>query len=308
MIDLLLLGTGAMMPLPHRWLSSLLVRSASSLVLFDCGEGTQIPWRTFRWGFKRLDAICLTHHHADHVAGLPGLFHTVANSGRTEPMAIYGPPGTIAVIQGLRSIVPELPYATIVHEIEGGAAFDLPGGLRTSVTWAEHRIPCLAYRCDLPRQPRFDPARAEALGVPRQHWSNLQHGESVLVDDREILPEMVLHDSRTGVSFGLATDTRPTQAIVDLMRGVDLLISEATYASDEHLPQAQLHKHMTFREAATMARDAGAGHLWLTHFSPRVNDPESCRENAAGIFPAVDIGYSGLQGTLKFGSGYQPLE
>ncbi len=184
MIDLLLLGNGAMAPLPSRWLSSLLVRVNRSLVLFDCGEGTQIPWRTFGWGFKRLDAICLTHHHADHVAGLPGLFHTVASAGRTEPMHIYGPPGTTDIIVGLRVIAPELPYLMLVHEIEGGDTFELPGGMQGKATWAEHRIPCLAYRCDLPRRPRFDPERATALGVPREQWSLLQRGERVTVDGR----------------------------------------------------------------------------------------------------------------------------
>ena len=307
MIDLLLLGTGAMMPLPHRWLSSLLVRSSRSLVLFDCGEGTQIPWRTYGWGFKRVDAICLTHLHADHVAGLPGLFHTIANSGRTEPMHIYGPPGTVDVVRGLRCIAPDLPYPMAIHEVEGGASFDLPGGMRGTVAWGDHRIPCLAYRCDLPRQPRFDPGQAEMLGVPRALWSNLQRGEAIEIDGRNILPEMVLHDERKGVSFGFATDTRPAQAIVDLVQGVNLLVSEATYALDEHMEQARQNKHMTFREAATMAREAAAGHLWLTHFSPRVSDPGASRDTAAGIFPAVDIGYSGLQGTLKFGRGYEPL-
>lgn len=304
MIDLMLLGTGAMVPLPNRWLSCTLARVDGSLILFDCGEGTQITWRNFGWGFKRLDAICLTHHHADHVAGLPGLFHTVANAGRTEPMHIYGPPGTREMVRSLRVIAAELPYAMIVHDILGGEAFDLPGRLRATATWTEHRIPCLAYRCDLPRQPRFDANRASELGVPRHEWSTLQRGEPVTIDRRRIEPEMVLFEVRQGISFGFVTDTRPTATIADVMHGVDLLISEATYALDEHLEQARENKHMTFGEAATLAKDAAAGHLWLTHFSPRVEHPEKHRQTAAAIFPAVDIGYTGLRGSLRFEIGY----
>src|SRR5690625_4770875 len=102
MIDVMLLGTGAMVPLPDRWLSSALVRVGSSLILLDCGEVTQIAMRERHWGFRRLDAICLSHMHADHVAGVPGLLHTVANAGKTSPLMIYGPVGTIDVITGLR--------------------------------------------------------------------------------------------------------------------------------------------------------------------------------------------------------------
>ncbi|MGN6484063.1 MAG: MBL fold metallo-hydrolase, partial [Thermomicrobiales bacterium] len=174
MIDLLLLGNGAMMPLPQRWLSSLLVRVDRSLILFDCGEGTQIPWRTYHWGFKRLDAICLTHHHADHIAGLPGLFYTVANAGRTEPMTIYGPPGTIEIVKGLRVIAPDLPYDMIVQELEGGSTFALPGGLQARAEWGLHRIPVLAYRVEKPRQRAFDAERATALGIPREHWEAMR--------------------------------------------------------------------------------------------------------------------------------------
>src|SRR5947209_5652215 len=101
MIDLLLLGTGGMMPLPQRWLSSLLVRCEGELILFDCGEGTQVPMQSFGWGFRRLSAICLSHWHADHVAGLPGILHTIANSNRTEPLTIYGPAETLRVVRGL---------------------------------------------------------------------------------------------------------------------------------------------------------------------------------------------------------------
>ena len=304
MIDVLLLGNGAMVPLPDRWLSSVLVRLYGSLMLLDCGEGTQIAWRRFHWGFKRLDAICLTHHHADHVAGLPGLFHTVSNSGRTEPMHIYGPPGTREVILGLRVIAPWLGFDMFIHELEGGDTFELPSGLLGRVAWGEHRGPVLAYRFDMPRNPGFLPDRATSLRVPRPMWKQLQRGESVEIEGRVIESRDVMTGPRPGVSFGFATDTRPTEGLRELVAGVDLLISEATYGDDADAPKATAHKHMTFREAATLAREADAGGLWLTHFGAGMADPTVWDSNARDIFPQVELGYSGLTGRIAFDHGY----
>lgn len=307
MIDVLLLGTGAMVPLPDRWLSSVLMRVDGSLVLLDCGEGTQITWRRFHWGFKRLDAICLTHHHADHVAGLPGLFHTVSNAGRTEPMHIYGPPNTIEVIKGLRVIAPSLRFDMVVHELEGGDRFELPSGLQGQVAWGAHRIPVLSYRFDMPRQPGFLPDRADALGVPQKLWSILQKGDAVEVDGRVIEAGDVTGGHRPGISLGFATDTRPTDAIRGVMRDVDLLISEGTYSDDAHAAGAEAYGHMTFRQAATMARDAGVKALWLTHFSAGMETPEMWKANAATVFRNVEIGYGGMTGRLTFDEGYIPV-
>lgn len=306
MIDVLLLGNGAMVPLPERWLSSVLLRANGSLTLIDCGEGTQISWRRFHWGFKRLDAICLTHHHADHVAGLPGLFHTVSNAGRTEPMYIYGPPGTIEVIQGLRVIAPWLAFDMIVQELQGGDEFDLPSGLRGRVVWGDHRAPVLAYRLEMPRAPGFLPDRAESLGVPRTKWKHLQRGESVEVDGRTVEPGEVLTGNRRGVSLGMVTDTRPTEDIRQLVHGVDLLISEGTYGDDLEAEKAISHKHMTFREAATLARQAEARSLWLTHFGAGMADPRTWKRNAGDVFPDVELGYAGLAGRISFDEGYEP--
>ena len=209
MIDVLLLGTGGMMPLPRRWLSSLLIRCRGELILFDCGEGTQIPWRRFGWGFRRLGAICLSHYHADHVAGLPGLLHTLANAGRTEPVTLYGPVGTMQVVAGLRVIAPSLPYHLHVAELAGNEQFDLPSGLRGTVTPGEHGLPTLAYRIDAARARRFLPERAAALGVPLSLWRSLQGGEAVRWPGGEAAPDQVLGPPRRGLAIGYVTDTRP---------------------------------------------------------------------------------------------------
>ncbi|MGH2478689.1 MAG: MBL fold metallo-hydrolase [Ktedonobacteraceae bacterium] len=210
MIDVCILGTCGMMPMPGRWLSCTLVRCGSNLVLLDCGEGTQIPWKTLGWGFRQLGTICLTHMHADHVAGLPGVLFMVAHAGRTEPLEIYGPPGTEYVVEGLRRIAAGLPFPIIIHELQGDTQFMLPGDLHASCCSAAHGTPCLAYRMELKRKPLFLPEQARELGLPVQLWSKLQHGESVEHDGQTFTPEQVLGEARRGLSLAMITDTRPT--------------------------------------------------------------------------------------------------
>lgn len=300
MIDLLLLGNGGMQPLPNRWLSSLLVRSAGNLILFDCGEGTQIPWKQFKWGFRRLEAICLSHHHADHVAGLPGILHTVAHAGRTEPLHIYGPPETGRIVAGLRVIAPDLPYDVVIHELEEDDTFDLPAGLRGRVRFGKHTMPSLSYRVDLPRARRFDAKRAERRGLPQALWAALQHGEPVEWEGEIVLPDDVLGPARRGVSFAYVTDTRPVPSLVPLIDGVDLLVCEATYSNDDRIEKAHRWGHMSYRESAELARDGHAGQLWLTHFGSGNADPEAELSNATDVFPETTAGYSGLTKSLRF--------
>ncbi len=300
MIDLLLLGTGAMQPLPDRWLSSLLVRVDGELVLFDCGEGTQIPWKTFGWGFRRLGAICLSHWHADHIAGLPGLLHAVANAGRTETVHLVGPVGIARIVAGLRVIAPHLPYELAVRELADGEAFPLPGGLAGRAIIGLHRdVPCLGYRVDLARARPFDPGAAVALGVPQPLWGRLQRGEPVTWSGGRATPEDVLGAPRRGLAFGYLTDTRPLPTMAPFFADVDLLVCEGTYAEDA--AKATRHGHMSFAEAAAIARGAGAGALWLTHFGAAVSDPAADLHHATAVFPRTVPGYSGLTASLVFG-------
>jgi len=299
-IDLLLLGTGGMMPLPNRWLSSLLVRIGGHLVLFDCGEGTQIPWQTFGWGFRRLSSICLSHMHADHVAGLPGLLHAVANADRTDPVTIYVPPGTSRVVKALREIAPVLTFELKIREVNGYERFELPGGSIGRVFRGDHRLPCNCYRLDLARGRRFVPEKAMAQHIPIDYWNELQRGQNVTIDGRLVESESVLGPPRKGLSIGFVTDTRPAPGLAEFLAGVDLLICESTYGDSADHQKAVERKHMTFAEAAELARAAGAAALWLTHFSAAMSDPLEYRDNAASIFPNTTIGFSGLSATLNF--------
>jgi ribonuclease Z len=300
MIDICLLGTCGMMPLPGRWLSSVLLRCGSNLVLFDCGEGTQVPWKSLGWGFRQLGAICLTHMHADHVAGLPGVLFMVAHAGRTEPLALYGPPGTTYVVEGLRRIAQDLPFPVEIHELRGQQRFDLPGGLHGSCTPAAHGIPCLAYRVELERRPAFQAEQAQALGLPVQLWSRLQRGESVEHNGQSVQPEQVLGPPRRGISLAFITDTRPTAALSAFAHDVDLLICESMYDNPEDLPLARSNAHMLAEESAGIAKAAAAHSLVLTHFSPKINDSSHAEKAARRVFPNTRAARDGMVITLDF--------
>ncbi len=300
MIDVCILGTCGMMPMPGRWLSCALIRCGSSLVLVDCGEGTQVPWKTLGWGFRQLGAICLTHVHADHVGGLPGVLFMVAHAGRTEPLDIYGPPGTAYVMEGLLRIAAGLPFPITIHEIKGGTQFMLPGELHASCCSAAHGIPCLAYRMELKRKPVFLPEQARALGLPVQLWSKLQHGEAVEHNGLTFIPEQVLGGARRGLSLAMITDTRPTAQLSTFVSDVDLLICESMYDNPEDLPQALANAHMLAEESASIALKAGAHQLVLTHFSPKITDTRVAEQAARRVFPNTRAARDGMVVTLAY--------
>jgi ribonuclease Z len=328
-----------MMPLPNRWLSAVLLRQRGRLVLLDCGEGTQITQKALGWGFKALDAICLSHYHADHVAGLPGMLLMLGNSGRTEPLTIFGPPGLQQVVSGLRSIAPQLPYEVQCVEPEPGRVYRVDGrtidpqsrpargqergglgsqagrspgvaghgtsvatasGLLVSVLPVDHALHCLAYGIELTRTRAFLPERARAMGLPVQLWSRLQRGEPVDWDGHVVSPEEVLGPARRGVRVVFVTDTRPTPEMPEFISGADLLICEGTYGDPADLPKAVERKHLLFREAAELARAGNARQLWLTHFSPALEEPHGYAEQATSVFPRTTVGHDRMSTTLRF--------
>ena len=167
MLEICLLGTGAMMPLPDRKLAALLVRRNGRLLLVDCGEGTQVAVRQSGWSLARIDTICLTHYHADHVAGLPGLLLTMGACGRTEAVTLVGPAGLAAVIRCLRVIAPELPFALRFEELAAPLCDVAFQDVQVACFALEHSVPCYGYRLSLSRPGRFDAVRAKALRHPR---------------------------------------------------------------------------------------------------------------------------------------------
>ena len=200
MLDICLLGTGGMMPMPGRFLTSLAARLNGRMMLIDCGEGTQVTMKMQGWGFKNIDAICFTHFHADHISGLPGLLLTIGNAGRTEPLKLVGPQGLAYVVEGLRRIAPELPFPLELIEL----GKDTPNPLRlgefeVSFCQADHMVRCYAYRIDVKRRGKFDPKKAEALGLPRPLWGKLQKEGAVEFEGKTYTPDMVLGPDRKGL-------------------------------------------------------------------------------------------------------------
>jgi ribonuclease Z len=296
MIDVCLLGNGGMMPLPGRPLSACLVRVGNSTILFDCGEGTQVGWRATGWSFRPAGTILLSHVHADHVAGLPGVLFQIAHSGREEPVTIYGPDPTLTIVQHLVAVVGRLPFELRVATLGGDETIDLGPGLTLSTIVLQHRATCLGYRLDLARAPRFEPDKARALGVPQEHWKRLQNGE--IVDG--VTPDQVTGPPRAGLRVALITDTAYVDELPSFVAGSDLLVCEAMYAADADEQRARDRGHMTARQAATVAARARVRRLWLTHFSPSVADPEDAARAAQPVFPPAVAGYLGLTETLRF--------
>lgn len=297
MIDICLLGTGGMMPLPDRALTSLYVRHGGRALLIDCGEGTQTAIRAASMRFRPIDAILITHFHADHVSGLPGLLLTIGNEGRTEPLHIYGPEGLADIVRAMCVIAPELPFAVEYHEFTGEEDALFPCiGLEVQALSLSHRIPCFGYRFDLARNGKFDPERAKKKNIPVSLWGRLQKGESV----DGFIPEDVLGTPRRGLRFLYATDTRPVPALAQYGREADLLILEGIFGAAEKQERAETTCHMMMQEAAAIAAQAGARELWLTHLSPATRHPEEFIDALQEIFANTVIGKDGMFKTLEF--------
>ena len=291
MLDICLLGSGGMMPLPYRWLTALMVRYNGSSLLIDCGEGTQIAIKEKGWSFKPIDVICFTHYHGDHISGLPGLLLTMGNAERTEPLTLIGPKGLERVVNALRVIAPELPFPIIYKEINGNEeTFELADGYRLKAFRVNHGILCYGYPLELDRAGKFQLQKAMEQEIPKQYWSRLQKGETITDEQAVYTPDMVLGPPRKGIKLTYCTDTRPVPAIVENASGSDLFICEGMYGEKDKDAKAREHKHMTFYEAAKLARDAQVGEMWLTHYSPSLTRPEEYMDDVRKIFPAAKAG------------------
>lgn len=297
MLDVCLLGCGGTMPLPGRWLTSLMLRCNGHSLLIDAGEGTQIAAREAGCSFKNLDTICLTHLHADHTAGLPGLLLTMGNMDRTDPVTLIGPPGTKRLLEAVKTIAPELVFPVWVTELEPNTTQTIPlGDWEITAFPVNHTVPCFGYQAQVPRAGRFDPVRAAALGIPKQLWRHLQSGECV----GGFTPQQVLGAPRRGIKLVYSTDTRPAKALYRCAEGADLLICEGMYGEADKLTKAKETCHMTFQEAAKTALRSNVRELWLTHFSPSLSRPEEYLSQAAAIFPNTSLGSNGRRTTLHF--------
>lgn len=308
LLDVTLLGTAALMPIPERALTAAVLACAGRSILFDCGEGTQTAARKAGVSLMSADLIALTHYHGDHTFGLPGLLQTLGVQGRTEPLAVSGPAGIQQELSPILQLAGGLPYPVMLIDIppQGLALHTLhkawPVEARLACYPTEHRVVSQCYAFTLSRPPAFLPERARALGVPVQCWKNLQHGQPVVFEGRAVQPEEVLGPPRRGLKFVFSGDTVACDGLKTAAQNADLLISEATYGENEQDQTAKEHGHMTFAHAARLASEANVKRLWLAHYSQMIENPEDYIENARQFFPDAVCGQDGMKITLKYDS------
>ena len=300
MLDICLLGTGGMMPLPYRWLTAMMARCDGSSLLIDCGEGTQVALKEKGWSPKPIDVICFTHYHADHISGLPGLLLTMGNAERTEPVTLIGPKGLERVVKALRTIAPELPFSLKFIEIEENRQQFQIGPYVIDAYRVNHNVVCYGYSISIPRTGRFDVERAKAQNVPMKAWSRLQKGETLVMDGITYTPDMVLGPDRKGLKVTYCTDTRPLPVIAEYADHADLFICEGMYGEDGKEAKAREYKHMTMYEAANLAKKAQPTEMWLTHYSPSLNRPDEFMDKVREIFPGAKAARDGWTRELTF--------
>ena len=300
MLDVCLLGCGGMMPLPRRWLTALMTRYNGSSLMIDCGEGTQVAIKEKGWSFKPIDVICFTHYHGDHISGLPGLLLTMGNADRTEPLTLVGPRGLERVVNALRVIAPELPFEIKFIEISKPEEVLELNGYRITAFRVNHNVTCYGYTLEILRQGKFSPDSAREYEIPLKFWNPLQKGQTVEDEGRSYTSDMFLGAARKGMKHTYTTDTRPTESILRNAKDSDLFICEGMYGEDDKIEKAKGYKHMTFREAATLARDAGVGEMWLTHYSPSQVRPDDYMDTVREIFPKAWPGKDGKSVELNF--------
>lgn len=300
MIEVTLIGTGGMIPLPERYLASCLIEYNGKSILIDCGEGTQISLHKGKLSMNKIDTILITHCHADHISGLPGLLLTIGNQGRTMPLNIIAPRGSTKYLNSLLVVCGYLPYEVRISELHDSKSqeFEQIGFKITSIP-LKHHINCLGYSLELLLKPHFQPDKAKNLNIPVKFWKMLHSGNSVKVDDNTYTPEMVLGEPRNSIKISYITDTRPVKHIIDIVKNSDLFICEGMYGEDEQLENAKEKMHMIFSEAATLAKESSVNEMWLTHFSPSMSKPEEFIEYATNIFSNTKIGKDLMSKIIK---------
>jgi ribonuclease Z len=288
-LDLVFLGTAGSMPTAQRAPAAILVRRGGERLLFDCAEGTQRQLLRSIVGLVELRELFITHFHADHVLGIPGMLKTFALRGRELPLELYGPKGLVDLFGSLRRVVGKLTYDVRLTELEPGDVLERDG-YRLATFPVDHGASALGWSLiEATRPGRFDVAGADALGVPDGPDRGVlqRGGEVTLADGRTIAPDQVLGPPRPGRKLVLTGDTAPSDGIVEAAWGADVLVTEATF-SDEERDRAEETRHQTATQAAELAARADVGLLALTHLSSRYFGPEIARE-AREIFPATVV-------------------
>ena len=293
-LEAFVLGCGGMMPLPYRHLTSVLLRRDGDLFLFDCGEGTQVSLKRLNLKWKKIDAIFISHTHADHVTGLPGILMLNSQVDRKEPLYIYGPPKIAEYVETSRRVLDMyINYPIIVKEITAPCVVHEGKDFYVRAFPLQHTKTCVGYTLEeLDRPGEFNVEKAVALGIkPGPLFGQLQRGEEVALEDGKIVkPSDVMGEKRSGRKFSFVTDTLYLPSIAKEVQGSDLLICEGMFADDCE-DQAKEKKHMTSRQAGTIARDADARRMAMIHYSPRYTDRDLplLLSQAQEVYPNAEL-------------------
>jgi len=299
-MEAFILGCGGMQPLPYRHLTSVLLRRDGDLFLFDGGEGTQVSLKRLNLRWKKIDAIFVSHTHADHVTGLPGILMLSAQVDRTEPLYIYGPPKIKEYIETSRRVLDMyINYPIVVQEITAPCVVHSGKDFYIRAFPLDHTKTCVGYTLEeLDRPGEFNPDKARELGVPcGPMFSQLQHGFEVTTPEgRTVKPEEVMGQKRSGRKFSFVTDTLFKRSIIDEVKGSDLLVCEGMF-EDALADQAKEKKHMTAKQAATIAKEADVRRMCLIHYSPRYTDKELhiLLEEAQSVWPKAELSRDRMQ-------------
>ncbi len=300
MINVTLIGTGGMLPLPNRWLTSLWLEYNGKACLIDCGEGTQISIAQHKLKLSHLDTILITHTHADHISGLAGLLLSLGNCGKTDTLKLYGYTGISETICQLLCICPVLPFEIEITE--------LSKNLQSNFIWndivisslpLEHSIDCLGYSFVLNRKPVFSSEKAKTLGIDVKYWKTLHSGNSITIDENTITPDMVTAESRSPIKVTYITDTRYFDGLAEFAQNSDLLICEGMYGDDEYIEKMREKGHMVFSQSGKLAVNSNSKKLWLTHYSPALTNPQEYTDFIRNIFPETVISTDGESTILK---------
>lgn len=303
MVDICLAGTGGMMPLKNRWLTSLFLEYNGKAILIDCGEGTQIALADADCKLSKLDVLLITHFHADHISGLPGLLLSLGNFSKTTPLKIYTPENGKKIIENLCCICPCLPYPLEIYELSTKVSetftvegFDM---LEIKSMPLRHKVDCLGYSFVFRKKPVFNPQKAKALEIPVQLWSKLHSGETVEINGVSFTPDMVVDGQRKPIKITYCTDTLFFDKLIEFASDSDLLISEGMYGDDENAEDMRKKCHMLFSHSANLALKSNSKELWLTHYSPALKNPAEYKNSVRKIFSNTVISKDGIKKTFK---------
>lgn len=304
MLDVCLLGTGGMMPLKNRWLTSCYMEYNGKAILIDCGEGTQIALAESECKMSRIDLLLITHFHADHISGISGFLLSLGNCSRTEPLTIYAPVGAKKIIESLTCICGALPFKLDIHELSVNSstkftANTIDSMLEITAMPVRHRVNCLGYSFSFKRKPVFNPDKAKELNVPVKLWSVLHKGENVILEDGTIITtDMVTDGNRKTIKVTYVTDTLPFDDIADLAFRSDLFICEGMYGDESQKDSLNEKHHMLMQDACYLAKLAEVDRLWLTHYSPAMKNPSEYTKILLKLFPNTTVSKDGQKVSL----------